>query len=87
MARQMASDDAQMFRAVIVTTVTHPDGREPRVFTEHYGPYRTKGAASSAITYQKKHEAWYIRYNRAAGTTREVSGYVERAETVWRRVD
>ncbi len=93
MARHMAADDQEMFRAVVEVTYrdTAPEGPEdrsgtpvePRAFTNVLGPYRTKGAAKAAIKRADREAQWYKRYYDEA----TVTGRIEKATTVWEPVD
>ncbi|MEV1157721.1 hypothetical protein AB0J27_20210 [Micromonospora chokoriensis] len=86
MARYMDADDAEMFRAVIVTTYPaepesdYPPHRVERKTTTHAGPYRTKGAARAAVS-RESHVSDYWRRQGVTST-----GHVERAVTTWERV-
>ncbi|MFG3710142.1 hypothetical protein [Micromonospora sp. NPDC047730] len=87
MARYMGKDDAEVFRAVIVTTYPaepesdYPPHRVERKSTTHAGPYRTKGAARAAV----ERESRPARFWAEQGVTSE--GYVEKASITWERVE
>lgn len=89
MAREMREEDRAVWRAVITTIYeTHPARRaageyERREYKRVVGPYRSKGAASAALTAAKREaehaSQWW-------GAT-EVTGHVERGDIVWTRLD
>lgn len=88
MARSMAADDTELFRAVVEVTYkdTAPEeGAEQttRTMVEIAGPYRTKGAATQAITRADSDAKWYARYYDEVTSV----GYVERASVTWERVE
>ena len=76
MARNIAADGGPVFRAVITSW---PAGRSRT--TWHEGPYASHGAARARITF-------WTNYLRDADTGKPyASGYVERTESTWRRLD
>ncbi|WP_394620975.1 hypothetical protein JNUCC0626_18330 [Lentzea sp. JNUCC 0626] len=93
MARVLTASNNEIFRAVVVETITR-EGEEPRSFTSYYGPFVDRGPASSAITRAKTSAAWdndrqvYIASVRAdhKPSTRTVEGHVESLSGAWERV-
>lgn len=94
MARDIARDGKDLYRAVITTTTTR-EGQEPFVDTYTRGPYNLASTAQALITREKKDAERLTRRfgrdsaNHADGlswTEKTATGYVEKAETVWRRV-
>jgi hypothetical protein len=87
MGRVMGGDDEKAYRAVVVETCpAEPESdyephRVERKYTYYYGPYRTAGVAKAAVT----RETMVSRYWDARGVTK--TGWIEEAETVWKRVD
>jgi hypothetical protein len=93
MARYMAGGD-YAFRAVVTTVTEYADGREPRTFTEYFGPYKGLGPARAQITRKQSRAAEWarIRQVRAERTgvpvpyTETVTGYPEVSAITWTRV-
>lgn len=87
MARAMG-DDGAAFRAVVVVTYpAEPESdyephRVERRSTFYAGPYRTKGAAMTAITREQQDAKRY-----RGRQDWEVIGHVERAVTNWERIE
>jgi len=94
MARFMAADDAELFRAVVTTTRTGERWKDGKsVITQVVGPYRTRAAALQAISREERAaessnhtEAWYARTRQRVPEVTTVEGYVERATVTWERV-
>lgn len=72
MARNIGADGRDVFRAVITST------RGDRSSTWYEGPYNKAGTARARISFWRKHLG-------RSGV--EVTGHVEKADTVWRRLD
>ena len=83
MARDMG-DNGEAFRAVVVHTTTHADGRVTSR-TYYQGPYATVGAAKSRLTWAKRMAENRYR-NARDGSETVMVGHVERASTNWEPV-
>jgi hypothetical protein len=78
MPRRMTADDGELFRAVIVERWGPDDARRDSINV--LGPFRTKGAAVSAITRRRRELA------HGYGRREIVRSDIERARTTWERV-
>ncbi len=92
MARHIAADGLELFRAVVTETRTR-EGEEPKSFTAFYGPYNNIGTAKSMVTreqreasYTNNRNAAYARRTGTAATVVTVSGRVEKANVSWEPV-
>ena len=102
MARHIAADGLELFRAVVVTTSTR-EGEEPTTRTSYFGPYNKVGTARAQVTAEKR-SAEYLNANSRAHerrresspnpalwsnwkpTFREVTGHVEKANVTWEQI-
>jgi hypothetical protein len=86
MSRTMHGDQAQAFRAVIVTTVPESGPfRVPSTTTTYAGPYATKGAARAAITREQIDQDRRAHW-RGDGNRPTVTGHVEASSITWTRL-
>lgn len=83
MARQMADDGQELFRAVVVYTYDYADGRPSHTSVSHFGPHTARNASGGMITREKRREDHWNRFADRRGYTVTVTGHVERAATVW----
>lgn len=80
--REVRNHD-EAFRAVVTRVSTNHTTREVKQSPATYlGPYATKGAATAAISRERRWPGWS-----PSGTSIDVVGHVERAVTNWERVD
>lgn len=91
MARHIAADGLELFRAVVTTTRTR-EGEEPTVYTSYFGPYNKVGTAKAQVTSEQRSAAFSNRHNvlmqrrRDASwkpTVTTVTGHVEKANVTW----
>lgn len=73
MARSIRMDSSETFRAVVTFK-----GWKDQPVTKVEGPYGKIGAARARVTYWRNSRRYHGGF---------VDGYVERAVTVWERVD
>lgn len=95
MARHIAADGLELFRAV-VTETSHRPGADPedRTYTSYFGPYNKVGTAKAQVTAEKRSAEFtnannrhYAQYAGKEPTVVTVEGYVEKANVTWEPVE
>ncbi len=81
MARNVAADATEGWRAVLVFSVVDEKGDES-VYTEYEGLYNTEGAAKGRITYWKNWTKYKIGREMSQGRFL-VKGWVEKTDLNW----
>jgi hypothetical protein len=94
MARRMAADGLELFRAVVTETRTR-DGEEPTTSTSYFGPFNKVGTAKAQVTMEKRVAEYATANSRRLAahlsewkpTVVVVTGRVEKAAVTWEAVD
>lgn len=94
MARHIAAEGLELFRAVVTSTVTtERDGNlTVSTYTSYFGPYNNIGTAKAQVTREGRYdltlEESKRRYPMAAQhRAKQTVGFVEQAEVTWRSAD